>query len=184
MHPDSGFEPIVTERLTLRRSIPEDAGEIARYRSDPVVRRYQGWGQTDPATVRRQIEEMADRLPGEPGGWVQFTVEERGGGRLVGDVGLSPADGEDGVILVGYTIDPAFQGNGYATEAVRALVAYAFDTLGADVVRAYASAENIPSHRVVEKSGLVLMERFEGEDDGVKWSGVRYELRREDQPDR
>ena len=184
MHPDSGFEPIVTERLTLRRSIPEDAGEIARYRSDPVVRRYQGWGQTDPATVRRQIEEMADRLPGEPGGWVQFTVEERGGGRLVGDVGLSPADGEDGVILVGYTIDPAFQGNGYATEAVRALVAYAFDTLGADVVRAYASAENIPSHRVVEKSGLVLMERFEGEDEGVKWSGVRYELRREDQPDR
>jgi len=184
MHPDTGFEPIVTERLTLRRSIPEDAGEIARYRSDPIVRRYQGWGQTDAATVRRQIEEMADRLPGEPGGWVQFTVEERDGGRLVGDVGLSPADEDPGVIKVGYTIDPHFQGKGYATEAVRALVAYAFDALGADVIRAYASAENIASHRVVEKSGLTLMERFEGEDDGVKWSGVRYELRREDHPDR
>jgi RimJ/RimL family protein N-acetyltransferase len=184
MQPDTAFEPIVTERLTLRRSIPEDAGEIARYRSDPMVRRYQGWGQTDAATVRRQIEEMADRLPGEPSGWVQFTVEERDGGGLVGDVGLSPADGEDGVILIGYTIDPASQGRGYATEAVRALIDYAFVTLGADLVRAYASAENIPSHRVVEKSGLKLMERFEGEDDGVKWSGVRYELRREDRPDR
>jgi RimJ/RimL family protein N-acetyltransferase len=183
MQPDTGFEPIVTERLTLRRSIPEDAGEIARYRSDPMVRRYQGWGQTDAATVRRQIEEMAGRLPGESGGWVQFTVEERGGG-LVGDVGISRDDGEPEVIEVGYTIDPDFQGKGYATEAVRALVAYAFDTLGAEVVRAYASAENIPSHRVVEKSGLTLMERFEGEDDGVKWSGVRYELRRDDRPGR
>src|SRR5436190_23982175 len=162
MQPDTAFEPIVTERLTLRRSIPEDAAEIARYRSDPIVGRYQGWGQTDAATVRRQIEEMADRLPGEPGGWVQFTVEERGGGGLVGDVGLSPAEDEPGVIMVGYTIDPAFQGLGYATEAVRALVTYAFDTLGAEVVRAYASAENVPSHRVVEKSGLVLMERFGG----------------------
>jgi RimJ/RimL family protein N-acetyltransferase len=184
MQPDTAFEPIVTERLTLRRSIPEDAGEIARYRSDPMVRRYQGWGQTDAATVRRQIEEMADRLPGEPSGWVQFTVVERDGGGLVGDVGLSPADREDGVILIGYTIDPASQGRGYATEAVRALIDYAFFTLGADLVRAYASAENIPSHRVVEKSGMKLMERFEGEDDGVKWSGVRYELRREDRPDR
>jgi RimJ/RimL family protein N-acetyltransferase len=184
MQPDTGFEPIDTERLTLRRSEPDDAGEIAVYRSDPIVRRYQGWGLTDAATVRRQIEEMADRLPGEPGGWVQFTVLERDGGRLVGDVGLSQADGEPGVILVGYTIDPRFQGRGYATEAVRALVAYAFDTLGADLVRAYASAENVPSHRVVEKSGLTLMERFEGEDDGVKWSGVRYELRRDDRPER
>src|SRR6476660_5582384 len=100
MQPDTGFEPIVTERLTLRRSIPEDAGEIARYRSDPMVRRYQGWGQTDAATVRRQIEEMAGRLPGESGGWVQFTVEERGGG-LVGDVGISRDDGEPEVIEVG-----------------------------------------------------------------------------------
>jgi RimJ/RimL family protein N-acetyltransferase len=184
MQPDTAFEPIVTERLTLRRSLPEDASEIARYRSDPMVRRYQGWGQTDAATVRRQIEEMTGRLPGEPGGWVQFTALEREGGTLVGDVGLSPADGEDDVILVGYTIDPAYQGRGYATEAVRALVDYAFDTLGAGLIRAYASAENTPSHRVVEKSGLTLMERFEGEDDGVKWSGVRYELRREDRADR
>jgi aminoglycoside 6'-N-acetyltransferase len=179
MQPDARFQPIDTERLVLRRSVPDDAEAIAVYRSDPMVRRYQGWGDTDAATVRAQIEEMAGRAPGEPDGWVQFTVEERDGGRLVGDVGLSPAEDEPGVIKIGYTIDPAFQGRGYATEAVRALVAYAFDTLGADVVRAYASAENVPSHRVAERAGLKLIERFEGIDDGVKWSGVRYEVQRE-----
>jgi RimJ/RimL family protein N-acetyltransferase len=175
---DPGFEPIETERLRLRRSRPEDAEAISAYRSDPEVSRQQGWERTDPGTVRADIEAMAARRPGEAGGWVQFSVEERETGRLVGDVGLSPAEGEPGVIKVGYTIDPAAQGRGYGTEAVGALVHYAFDVLRADVVRAYASADNAPSIRVAEKVGLRLVERFEGRDEDGRWFGVRYERRR------
>jgi RimJ/RimL family protein N-acetyltransferase len=106
---------------------------------------------------------------------VQFTVEARDGG-IVGDVGLSPADGEAGVIKVGYTIDPRFQSRGYATEAVKALVDYAFTTLDADVVRAYAGAENTSSIRVMEKVGMRFMERFQGSDGEETWTGVRYEV--------
>ena len=163
--------------------MPEDAETISAYRSIPEVRRYQGWERTDPQGVREQIEEMARRAPGEPGGWVQFSVEERESGRLVGDVGLSLAGGEPGVIKVGYTISPEVQGRGYATEAVRALVDYAFDALAADVVRAYASEENEPSIRVAEKVGMRLVERLEHRYDEEVWYGVRYELRREDRPD-
>jgi RimJ/RimL family protein N-acetyltransferase len=180
MRADTSFEPLLTERLRMRRSVPEDADAISAYRSDPDVHRYQGWGDTGPEGVRAAIEEMMGRAPGEPGGWVQLTVEDRTTGRLIGDVGISPAEHHDGVIKIGYTIAPEFQGAGYATEAVRALIDYAFDVLGVDIVRAYASAENAPSIRVAEKSGLRLMERFEGVDDGVKWTGVRYELHRED----
>jgi RimJ/RimL family protein N-acetyltransferase len=182
MRVDSDPVPLLTERLRLRRSVPEDADAISAYRSDPEVRRTQGWERTDPESVRSDIEEMAGRAPGEPGGWVQFSVEERDGGRLVGDVGLSPADGEPGVIKVGYTMSPAFQRRGYATEAVGALVAYAFDTLGADVVRAYADADNTPSIRVAEKVGMRLIERFEHREGDERWFGVRYERRREDAP--
>lgn len=180
MRVDDGFPPLETERLRLRRSRPEDAETISAYRSIPEVRRYQGWERTDPQGVREQIEEMAARAPGEPGGWVQLSVEERESGRLVGDVGLSPAEGEPGVIKVGYTIAPEFQRRGYATEAVRALVDYAFDVLGADIVRAYASEENDPSIRVAEKVGMRLVERIEHRYGDEVWYGVRYELRRED----
>jgi len=173
------LRPIETERLLLRRSRPEDAATISAYRSDPNVNRQQGWDRTDLEGVLADIVEMSGRSPGEPGGWVQFTVEERGGGRIVGDVGLSVADGEPGVIKVGYTIDPAFQGNGYATEAIRALVEYAFETLGAELVRAHASAENVPSIRVAEKVGMRLVERFEHREGDEVWYGVRYERRRE-----
>jgi RimJ/RimL family protein N-acetyltransferase len=173
MRADLDFEPLVTERLVLRRSRPEDAAEIAAYRSDPNVSRYQGWERTDADGIRAEIEEMATRSPGEHGGWVQFTVEERERGRLAGDVAISAVEGEPGVVKIGYTISPAFQGRGYATEAVRALVDYAFDTLGAERVRAFASAENIPSIRVAENAGMRLVERYVHRYGGEV---VRYEI--------
>lgn len=177
---DTDFEPLVTERLLLRRSRPEDAEAISAYRSEPNVHRYQGWERTDPPGVRAEIEEMIGRAPGEPGGWIQLSVEERESGRLVGDIGLNPADGEPSVIKVGYTMSPAFQGRGYATEAVGALIGYAFDTLGADIVRAYASAENIASIRVAEKVGMQLVERSERRHGDEVWVGLRFEMRRDD----
>jgi len=175
MRIDTNFEPLVTERLLLRRSLPEDAETISAYRSDPEVHRHQGWERTDPEEVRAQIVEMSSRAPGEPGGWVQLSVLERESGRLIGDVGLARADGEPGVIKVGYTMAPAFQRNRYATEAVGALVAYAFHVLGAEVVRAYASAENVASIRVAEKVGMQLVERVEHRYGDEVWFGVRYE---------
>ena len=178
MRTDESFEPLVTERLVLRRSLPEDGDTISAYRSDPEVHRYQGWERTDADTVRKEIRDMSRRAPGQSGGWVQFTALDRESGSLVGDIGLSPAEGEPGVIKIGYTIAPEFQGHGYATEAVKALVSYAFDALEADVVRAYASAENIPSTRVAEKAGMHLVERFERTDGEHVWVGVRYEVDR------
>jgi aminoglycoside 6'-N-acetyltransferase len=183
MHPDTAFEPLVTPRLLLRRSRPEDAAGISAYRTDPEVHRYQGWERTDPGGIRTEIVEMASRAPGQSGGWVQLSVEGRETGSLVGDVGLSRNDGEPGVIKVGYTIAPRFQRRGYATEAVGALVGYAFDALGAEVVRAYASAENLSSIRVAEKVGLRLVEEFEHREGDEVWHGVRYELRANERPE-
>src|SRR6185436_13490572 len=179
MHIDAHFEPIVTDRLRLRRSRPEDAETISAYRSDPAVHRYQGWERTDPDGVRAEIEEMAPRDPGSSGGWTQLSVEDRVTGELIGDVGLSPAEDEPGVIKIGYTMSPVFQGRGYATEAVQALIAYAFDTLGARVVRAYASALNLASIRVAEKVGMRLIERVERRSGDRRFWVVRYEIGQE-----
>ena len=182
MMPDRDFEPITTDRLVLRRSHAGDAAAISAYRSEPEVHRYQGWERTDHEGVHDEIAEMALRAPGEPGGWVQLSVEQRDTGRLVGDVGLSLDEHEPGVVKIGYTMDPGFQGRGYATEAVAALVDYAFEGLGAAKVRAFASAENLASIRVAEKVGLRLVERFERTYDGETWQGVRFEIARSERP--
>ena len=158
--------------------MPEDAEAISAYRSDPDVRIHQGWRKTDPDHVRGEIEQMLGRAPGEPGGWVQFSVETVDTGELVGDVGLCPDREEAGVMLVGYTVSPVHQGKGYASEAVGVLVDYAFDTLQADVVRAYADAGNVASVRVAANVGLVVVERFEENDADGSWHGVRMERHR------
>src|SRR3954453_18577038 len=88
MQADRGFEELRTSRLRLRRSEPRDAERISAYRSDPEVRAHQGWERTDPDHVRGEIQEMLDRVPGQRGGWVQFTVETVEDEQLVGDVGL------------------------------------------------------------------------------------------------
>jgi aminoglycoside 6'-N-acetyltransferase len=182
MRADPTFEELRTSRLRLRRSEPRDAEQISAYRSDPEVHEHQGWDRTDPDHVRQEIEEMLQRVPGGTGGWVQFTVETLADDRLVGDVGLRVAEDEPGVVMIGYTMAPAAQGRGYATEAVAALVEYAFGTLDADIARAYADAANAPSVRVGEKVGLAVVERFEGQHEGETWHGVRMERRRAPDP--
>jgi RimJ/RimL family protein N-acetyltransferase len=177
MRTDPGFRELRTQRLLLRRSEPRDAEAISTYRSDPQVHQHQGWTRTDPDHVREEIEEMLRRTPGEPG-WVQFTLETLAEPRLVGDVGLCPRADEPGVVMVGYTIAPEEQRNGYASEAMEALVRYALDVLEADTVRAYADAENIASVRVADKVGLVVVERFEATDEDGTWHGVRMERQR------
>ena len=82
------------------------------------------------------------------------------------------------MITIVFKMSPAYQVRGYATEAIRALVDYAFDTLGAEIVRAHASAENAPSIRVAEKVGMRLVERVEYREGDEVWHGVRYEVRR------
>jgi RimJ/RimL family protein N-acetyltransferase len=180
MRVDTAFESIQTERLVLRRSVRGDAETISAYRSDPNVNRQQGWERTDVDSVRADIVEMSRRSPGDPGGWVQFTVLDRGDGRIVGDVGMALAEPETDVVKVGYTIVPKFQSAGYATEAIAALVDYAFDTLGAEAVRAHASASNAPSIRVAEKVGMHLIEKRAYRDGDEVWYGVRYEVRRDE----
>ena len=183
MRRDPSFEPLLTERLRMRRTVPEDAEAISAYRRVPDVGRYQGWERTDAPFLRHEFETMAGRVPGDRG-WVQLTLEDRETGELLGDVGMSPADGEPGVLKIGYTVSPEHQGRGVATEAVRALIAYAFERLVADVVRIYADADNAPSIRVAEKAGLTFIERFEGHDEDERWFAVRYEIRREDAAER
>jgi len=179
MRRDPELRPLSTERLALRRSLAEDAEAISAYRSIPDVGRYQGWDRTDADFLREEIDRMSRRAAGDRG-WVQLTVIERESGRLVGDVGMSPAEGEPTVLKIGYTIDPSAQGRGYATEAVRALVAYAFDALRAEIVRIYANEDNVASIRVAEKAGFRLLERFEHGEGDERRSVVRYELARSD----
>lgn len=76
---------------------------------------------------------------------------------LVGVTGLIDVSRKTGNGELGYWIGVPYWGRGYATEANRRLLAFAFDQLGLAWVWARALARNAPSRRVLEKLGLRLV---------------------------
>ena len=85
-----------------------------------------------------------------------FLVFENSTGRLVGSVGLHRTDWQVPKTEVGYWVRTSAAGNGYITEGVQALVACAFDHLGAQRVELIADEENIASRKVAERCGFEL----------------------------
>jgi RimJ/RimL family protein N-acetyltransferase len=151
------MEPISlqTERLILRTIDPErDFEPWARAMADERVVRYTGGQVMDRALAWRHMAAMIGHWAIR--GYGFFTVEERDSGRWVGRVGPWFPEGWPEP-EVGWTIAPEFWGRGYATEAGRAAIHYAFDTLGwARVVHVILKG-NEQSVAVARKLGSVLV---------------------------
>ena len=77
-------------------------------------------------------------------------------GEVVGDVDLLWVSDQHRTGEVGFVVDPAHQGNGYATEAARAVVDWAFGSFGLHRVIGRTEARNTGSARVLEKLGMRL----------------------------
>ena len=178
MAADPTFVQLRTDRLVIRPFRVQDIDVFVAYRSDPDVARYQSWETSSRTEAAAFVEELADIHPGIPGEWYQFAVADPTTDELLGDTAFfvdpdEPSHGE-----IGYTFSPAHQGKGYATEAVRATIDYAFDTLGVDVVVGVTDARNVASIALLERIGMTRVStahvRFKG-----GWCDEHtYELRR------
>jgi ribosomal-protein-alanine N-acetyltransferase len=85
------------------------------------------------------------------GVWLLIERESR---TVVGSAGFQGRPNSEGEIELGYGVHADFRNRGYATEAARALVEWAFQQPGVKRVTAHCDQDNIPSQRVVEKAGL------------------------------
>jgi aminoglycoside 6'-N-acetyltransferase len=140
-----------TERLTLRRFSTADAEAFAAYRSDPDVARYQSWEVPVPlAEAVQKVEEFAQGDPTGPG-WFQYAVDLDG--VLIGDLGLN-LDENLMQAELGFTLAPAYQGRGYATEAVRGLLDDLFIERKLHRVSAECDARNTASARLLRRVGF------------------------------
>src|SRR5215475_2990950 len=139
-----------TPRLIVRPLRLEDAPDVQRFASDWDVARFTSSiphpypdGAAE-AWIRGQVEDFDNT----------FGIELRAGALFVGAIGFEH-NSEKREIVFGYWIGKPHWGNGYATEAVRALVDHAFTALGAERVLASVMPENRASVRVQEKVGMV-----------------------------
>jgi RimJ/RimL family protein N-acetyltransferase len=162
-------EGLQSVRLTIRRFEHSDVDPFLAYRNDPEVARYQSWESCTKQEAIDLVQEMDATAPGTPGEWFQFAIELKQTATLIGDCGLkTEVDGRQAEI--GFTFSRAYQGRGYASEAVARLLDYAFGEL--DLHRDYAitDQENAPSVALLERLGM----RREGEFAENAWFKGRW----------
>lgn len=147
--------PVRTDRLTIRPATSSDLQPTWRIRSQEPVHR---WITTAPATIE-EYRELFD----EPERLAKSLVVELDG-EVIGDLMLAVEDAwsqsevaeqAKGVQAeLGWCLDPARQGHGYATEAVQALIRICFDDLSLRRVTANCFADNEASWRLMERVGM------------------------------
>ena len=140
---------IETERLILRPWREDDAAELYRWASDPLVGPTAGW----PA--HKDAEDSLNVLRTiliKPTTWA---LTLRGSDEPVGSIGYfpSPCSLAGGQPEIGYWLARPLWGNGYMPEAVRALIALCFEQ-GAEAVWCAHADFNDKSRRVIEKCGF------------------------------
>ncbi len=160
---------LVTERLTLTTLTRDEAAAIAA--DDRAGRRwaldYPTEGDLVVAAVVREAGDAYDE--DAPLGPMQVQVSATG--EVVGGVGFLSAPDSDGAVEIGYGLTESARGRGFATEAVQALVALA-RAHGATCVEAMTEADNVASHRVLQRAGFRRDGEVDSGADGLLWRWV------------
>ncbi len=142
-----------TERLTLRPWRQSDLEDLYAYASVDGVGQMAGWQPHETKDVSRQILDMFIREK------KVFALELQG--KVIGSLGIETYNEQHFPELearmgreIGYVLSKDHWGQGLMAEAVRAVIAYAFDVLGLDFLMVGHFVWNRQSRRVIEKCGF------------------------------
>ena len=143
-----------TARLRLRPFSEADADALFALHSNAHVLRY--WDSppwSEPSRAERFI--AACRQIEEEGSGARLAIDRVTDGAFVGWCGLTQWNADYRSASMGYCLTEAAWGHGYATEAARAVLQWAYETLDLNRVQAETDTRNVASAHVLEKLGFV-----------------------------
>ncbi|NLD83684.1 MAG: GNAT family N-acetyltransferase [Clostridiales bacterium] len=147
-----------TDRLLLRRFLPQDADSVYReWASDPEVTKYLTWPAHQSPDVSRAFVDWCVGRYGDPACycWVIVWKETL---TPIGNISAVKYEEEISAVELGWALGRAWWGRGIMTEAARAVIAFFLDRVGANRVCAGHDVRNLRSGRVMQKAGMA----FEG----------------------
>lgn len=144
---------IKTQRLEIRKLVMEDLTDFHAYRSDPEVTKYQGFDVFTLEQAKDFIEENSKKEFGIPGQWVQYAIEEKNTGRLIGDCAIK-LDNDVRLGEIGITISPEQQKKGHAKEVLTGILDFLFSREDFHRITETVDAENIASIQLLKSIGF------------------------------
>jgi RimJ/RimL family protein N-acetyltransferase len=150
----SGITVLHTSRLTLRPFNEGDIDTMVALLNDWEVAQ---WLAIPPFPYRRAdarvyVEHVLSNHKAGPA--TEFAIALRESDGIVGSIGLRLLCGDPGSASLGYWLGKPHWGHGYAAEAVRAVIAHGFETVGLQRLEAETDPDNAPSERVLAKVGF------------------------------
>jgi ribosomal-protein-alanine N-acetyltransferase len=150
---------IQTGRLTLRGLQPGDAGRLLEiFQTEGMLRYFPGPGTAGPERIERFITRQQEHW--QKYGYGNWGIVPPGEEQVAGWVGLQFVPELDET-EVGFMVDKALWGRGYATEAGRASLRFGFEHFDLEHIIALVHPENLASRRVIEKCGLAFVETLQ-----------------------
>jgi RimJ/RimL family protein N-acetyltransferase len=145
---------ITTSRLTIRNLRSTDLPDFHRYRSDPEVTKYQGFDVFSLEQAKGFIDEQSVKEFGFPGEWMQFGIENKASGRLIGDCAIKIDKYDNRLAEIGITISPDEQQKGFARETMLGILEYLFSREDFHRVTEIVDAENVASIQLLKSLGF------------------------------
>ena len=173
-----GTAELWTEHLVLRRYRLDDAEQLYEwFGKNPAMYKYSGWNpyatlEMTQKTVQQFIDSYGDDRS------YSWVMDVNGDDVVVGTIGAY--DYDNGRIEIGISVSENWQGRGFATEALKAVLEYLTENEGIACVTAWCAAENTGSSKVMEKAGMQLVktEKVALAIDGRVYDKWVYEYRR------
>ncbi len=146
---------IETHRLILRKIRVSDAEDMYEYASIEALTEYLLWSPHESLEYTKSFLKFLTKKY-KSGEYLDWGIEHKSEKKLIGTCGFSSLDVDNSKAEIGYVLSPAYQGNGYAAEAVKAVISFAFETLSLNRVEARVMEGNDASCSLLEKLGMKL----------------------------
>lgn len=137
---------IETERLILRPLTIDDTDDVFEWAGDPIVNRYMPYPVHENKDVTKAWISQIDPATNE------FCFSLKTTGKVIGSGSIHQE--ADGRYAVGYNLNRQYWGSGYATEAAKAMIRWAYDNLNARDFKACHATANTASGNVLRKCGF------------------------------
>ena len=146
-----------TERLTLRKITTDDLNDVYEYSKDPVLTQYLLWyPHPDREYTAKYLSYLKKQYA--KGEFFDWALEYEG--KMIGTCGFSSFDLENDAAEVGYVINTRFRGKGLATEGMREVLKFGFETLKLNRIYARIMTPNERSISVAERLSMRKEGRF------------------------
>ena len=145
---------IDTNHLQIRNLKDSDLTDFYFYRSNPEVTKYQGFDVYTMEQATEFIQEQLNKEFGKPGEWVQYGIENKQTGKIIGDCAIKLDQSDSRLAEVGITISHTEQQKGFGKEAFIAILNFLFDLKDFHRITETVDAENSASIRLLESVGF------------------------------